>query len=148
MASQLVKQFGPRLLSTATLGKPATEILIGTSTFFRTTTSVVPVRTSVAWIRFPSVGVRHGSTLALNKEGEEKEVKTTSVGGEPEEKAITGYWGIAPSKITKEDGKDWKWTCFKKRNYRAFLATVKDKKPDDAKATKEGVQGDKESGRK
>ncbi|XP_043696182.1 ubiquinol oxidase 2, mitochondrial-like [Telopea speciosissima] len=122
MAGQLVKQFGPRLFSTPTIGEPATEILTGTSTFFRTTTTVVPVRTSVVWIRFPAVGVRHGSTLALNKEGEEKEVKTSSAGGESEEKAITSYWGIAPSKITKEDGTDWKWTCF--RPWETYKANV------------------------
>ncbi|XP_043693953.1 ubiquinol oxidase 2, mitochondrial-like [Telopea speciosissima] len=122
MAGQLVKQFGPRLFSTATLGEPATEILTGTSTLFHTTTKVVPVRTSVAWIRFPTVGVRHGSTLTLNKEGEEKEVKTSSAGGEPEEKGITSYWGIAPSKITKGDGTDWKWTCF--RPWETYKANV------------------------
>ncbi|XP_042490476.1 ubiquinol oxidase 2, mitochondrial-like [Macadamia integrifolia] len=122
-ACQLLKQLGPRLFSTATLSEPATEILrSGTAGFFHTTTTGVPVRTSVAWVRFPVVGVRHGSTMALNKEGEEKEVKTSSAAGEPEEKAIASYWGIAPPKITKEDGTDWKWTCFRPwETYKANL---------------------------
>ncbi|XP_042498513.1 ubiquinol oxidase 2, mitochondrial-like [Macadamia integrifolia] len=116
MASQLLKQLRPRLFSTATLGEPATDILTtGTySNFFHTTTGV-PVRTGMAWVRLPAVGVRHGSTLTSNKEGEEKEVKTSSgsAAGEPKEKAmITSYWGISPSKVTKEDGTPWKWSCF------------------------------------
>ncbi|XP_043696181.1 ubiquinol oxidase 2, mitochondrial-like [Telopea speciosissima] len=123
MAGQLLKQVGPRFFSTATLNEPATEILTGTSSFFHTTTTVMPARTSVAWVRFPAVGVRHGSTLALHKEGEEKEMKTRSAGGEPEEKAITSYWGIAPSKITKEDGTKWKWSCFRPwETYKANLS--------------------------
>ncbi|XP_042508960.1 ubiquinol oxidase 2, mitochondrial-like [Macadamia integrifolia] len=120
MAGQLLKQLGPRLFSTATLGEPATEILTtGTySSFFHTTTTKtgVPGRTSMAWVRFPAVGVRHRSTMAMNKEGEEKEVKTGSgsAGGELEGKAmITSYWGISPSKVTKEDGTEWKWSCFR-----------------------------------
>ncbi|XP_042507715.1 ubiquinol oxidase 2, mitochondrial-like [Macadamia integrifolia] len=120
MAGQLLKQLGPRFFSTVTLGEPATEILTnGTcSSFFHTTTTKtgVPVRTSMASVRFPAVGVRHRSTIAMNKEGEEKEVKTGSgsTGVEPEEKAmITSFWGISPSKVTKEDGTDWKWSCFR-----------------------------------
>ena len=29
-----------------------------------------------------------------------------------ERKAIASYWGINPNKIVKEDGTEWKWSCF------------------------------------
>lgn len=28
-------------------------------------------------------------------------------------KDITSYWGIPPTKLVKEDGTEWKWSCFK-----------------------------------
>lgn len=30
-----------------------------------------------------------------------------------EEKAVASYWGVAPAKLLKEDGTEWKWNCFK-----------------------------------
>ncbi|XP_074591815.1 ubiquinol oxidase 2, mitochondrial-like [Curcuma longa] len=30
-----------------------------------------------------------------------------------EEKAVASYWGVAPAKLIKEDGTEWKWNCFK-----------------------------------
>ncbi|XWS75293.1 hypothetical protein CRYUN_Cryun01aG0073900 [Craigia yunnanensis] len=64
------------------------------------------------WMRAPAVGVRCRSTLALDdKEQEEKQ----AVGGGPakDEKGIVSYWGLEPTKVTKDDGTEWKWICFK-----------------------------------
>lgn len=59
-------------------------------------------------------GVRSESTLALSeKEKIEKKVGLSSAGGNKEEKVIVSYWGIQPSKITKKDGTEWKWNCFR-----------------------------------
>ncbi|KAJ4930460.1 hypothetical protein NE237_014249 [Protea cynaroides] len=113
MAGQRLKQLGPRSFSTAARIEPATELLTRSASLFQKTTTGVPVRTSVAWIRIPALGLRNQSTLALNKEQEGKDVKTSSAGSGPEEKAIASYWGISPPKITKEDGTEWKWSCFR-----------------------------------
>ena len=67
------------------------------------------------WMRAPTVGVRCRSTLALgDKEQEEKQ----ALGGGPskDEKGIVSYWSLQPTKVTKEDGAEWKWTCFKVQN--------------------------------
>ncbi|XP_047324841.1 ubiquinol oxidase 3, mitochondrial-like [Impatiens glandulifera] len=45
-----------------------------------------------------------GGTPADGKDDEQK--KTDG-------KVISSYWGIAPPKMTKEDGSPWKWNCFR-----------------------------------
>ena len=76
------------------------------------------------WVRAPLVhgrgGVRNGSTLALSEKenNEEKKVGSSSesgavAGGNKENKGAVSYWGIQPSKVTKEDGTEWKWNCFR-----------------------------------
>ncbi|KAJ1396871.1 Alternative oxidase [Sesbania bispinosa] len=82
-------------------------------------------------VRGPAVyggGVRNGSTLAVPEE-EEKRVDSSpshnaaSAGGNKEEKGIVSYWGIHPSKITKQDGTEWKWNCFRPwETYKADLS--------------------------
>lgn len=74
------------------------------------------------WVRTPAVHggsiVRNGSTLALSeKENDKHEVNSYSngdaAGGNKEEKRVVSYWGIQPSKVTKPDGTEWKWNCFR-----------------------------------
>jgi ubiquinol oxidase len=73
------------------------------------------------WMRAPAIyggGVRNGSTLTLSEKEkhEEKRIHSSShsaSGGNKEEKGIVSYWGIQPSKITKQDGTEWKWNCFR-----------------------------------
>lgn len=65
------------------------------------------VRTSSAvWMRLAS-----SSSAAARQEevGARKEAETSS----PPTKEITSYWGIPPSRLVKEDGTEWKWSCFK-----------------------------------
>ncbi|KAJ1431167.1 Alternative oxidase [Sesbania bispinosa] len=80
-------------------------------------------------VRGPAVYVRNGSTLAVPEEEEEKRADSSpshnaaSAGGNKEEKGIVSYWGIHPSKITKQDGTEWKWNCFRPwETYKADLS--------------------------
>jgi len=56
-------------------------------------------------------GVRSESTLVLPEK--EKMEKKVGDGGNKEQKGIVSYWGVEPSKITKLDGTEWKWNCFR-----------------------------------
>ncbi|MED6142967.1 Alternative oxidase, mitochondrial precursor [Stylosanthes scabra] len=38
-------------------------------------------------------------------------------------KSIVSYWGIQPSKVTKDDGSQWNWTCF--RPWESYKADIK-----------------------
>lgn len=68
-------------------------------------------------------GVRNGSTFALSEKENHSEKKVESdsssssshsaAGGNKDEKGVMSYWGIQPNKITKEDGSEWKWNCFR-----------------------------------
>ncbi|CAL5359359.1 unnamed protein product [Camellia sinensis] len=65
------------------------------------------------WVRFPVMGVRNCSTVALD-EKKKKQVEMGSAGGvSGGDKAIVSYWGVSPAKVTEEDGTEWRWTCFK-----------------------------------
>ncbi|KAI6706841.1 hypothetical protein NL676_009803 [Syzygium grande] len=46
-----------------------------------------------------------------------------SDGASQGEKAIASYWGVEPSKVTKGDGTEWRWTCFRpSETYKADLS--------------------------
>lgn len=80
--------------------------------------SAGPVRTkTVSWIRAPAIGLRNGSTLALGERAEQphsrEEEAAGSAGAGGEEKGVVSYWGVSPSKVSKEDGTEWKWSCFR-----------------------------------
>ncbi|XP_050375649.1 ubiquinol oxidase 2, mitochondrial-like [Argentina anserina] len=94
---------------------------------------IIPSRDAAAgviWnygsIIYPGQRVRNATTLALgHPEKQEEEAdrsnSTVSVAGhsgskkDDEEKMITSYWGVGPNKITKEDGTEWQWNCFRPR---------------------------------
>jgi hypothetical protein len=47
---------------------------------------------------------------------EMKQTQPVAEGGDKEEKkGIASYWGVPPSRVTKEDGAEWKWNCFRVR---------------------------------
>ncbi|XP_059663110.1 ubiquinol oxidase 2, mitochondrial-like [Cornus florida] len=100
-------QAGPRFFSTATVRSTTNESVTG---FL----NARPERTIVTLFRVPVMGLRNESTMAV---GEEKKAQTgpaaSGTPGGPNDKAIVSYWGIQPQKITKEDGTEWPWTCFK-----------------------------------
>ncbi|XP_031266743.1 ubiquinol oxidase 2, mitochondrial-like [Pistacia vera] len=72
------------------------------------------------------VAVRNRSTLVLGeKEQEEKQQakETAGDGNNDEEKRIVSYWGVEAPKVTKEDGTEWRWSCFRPwETYRADLS--------------------------
>ncbi|GAU15817.1 hypothetical protein TSUD_236330 [Trifolium subterraneum] len=66
--------------------------------------------------------VRNGSTFAANLSDQKEDKKNPpspqgSAGGNKDEKGIMSYWGIQSSKITKQDGTEWKWNCFRHRYF-------------------------------
>ena len=71
------------------------------------------------WVRGSVFGLRHGSTASYSgKDQQQEEVKHSQPvaegGDKAEEKnAIVSYWGVPPSRVTKEDGTEWKWNCFR-----------------------------------
>ncbi|CAK9179422.1 unnamed protein product [Ilex paraguariensis] len=73
--------------------------------------------TSIGWVRFPMLEVRNWSTMASGAVKDEKpgQLASSAAGSEEggSEKAIVSYWGVAPPKISKEDGSPWRWNCFR-----------------------------------
>ncbi|KAK7252556.1 hypothetical protein RIF29_36595 [Crotalaria pallida] len=66
--------------------------------------------------------VRNGSTLAMQEEKENRSAAAAG-GGNKEEKKLMSYWGVEPSKVTKPDGTEWKWNCFRPwETYKADLS--------------------------
>ncbi|XP_010511265.1 PREDICTED: ubiquinol oxidase 1b, mitochondrial-like [Camelina sativa] len=61
-------------------------------------------------------GVRDLSKMTFEKKKTTEE-KGSSGGkddqGNKGEQLIVSYWGVKPMKITKEDGTEWKWSCFR-----------------------------------
>lgn len=53
------------------------------------------------------------STGAAVAGEDEKVVAGSPASGRPEENKGVSYWGIAPSKLAKEDGTEWKWNSFR-----------------------------------
>ncbi|XP_030472090.2 ubiquinol oxidase 2, mitochondrial-like [Syzygium oleosum] len=86
----------------------------------------VPARgAATAWLRAPAIGLRHESTLALGEKEarQDKRGVAGSDGASQGEKAIASYWGVEPSKVTKGDGTEWRWTCFRpSETYKADLS--------------------------
>ncbi|KAM7510672.1 hypothetical protein LguiB_009547 [Lonicera macranthoides] len=62
--------------------------------------------------------VRNWSTLASGVAKEEKPVEHPPGPAAAEDEnnkglGIVSYWGVAPPKVTKEDGSAWRWNCFR-----------------------------------
>ena len=89
-------------------------------------------RTSLGyWVRVPeSTGfnVRNCGTLAVGEKQNEdvKKVESASstgtTAGDKDEKGLVSYWGIEQTKFTKQDGREWKWTCFRVCHAYCFLS--------------------------
>ncbi|KAF8114660.1 hypothetical protein N665_0034s0001 [Sinapis alba] len=135
-ASSLFQAAKPRLFSTATT---STIRSLSNETIHLLRPAVADLASPSGmngWIwttRAPAIGgVRFASTVTLgektttdaNPKKTEKESSSTGgdVGGDKGEKGIASYWGVEPSKITKEDGTEWKWNCFRPwETYKADL---------------------------
>ncbi|TYI53348.1 hypothetical protein E1A91_D12G312200v1 [Gossypium mustelinum] len=80
-------------------------------------------------VKAPAVGlgVRCRSSMAAIGGGDKEKEKKQAVGGgggsAKDDKEIVSYWGLDPTKVSKEDGSPWKWTCFRPWDtYRADLS--------------------------
>ncbi|MBA0744632.1 hypothetical protein Gogos_007247 [Gossypium gossypioides] len=80
-------------------------------------------------VKAPAVGlgVRCRSSMAAIGGGDKEQEKKQAVGGgggsAKDDKEIVSYWGLDPTKVSKEDGSPWKWTCFRPWDtYRADLS--------------------------
>ncbi|KAL2544360.1 Ubiquinol oxidase 1a [Forsythia ovata] len=105
-------------------------VLGGAANFFHGNPAKNSENMVVAWMRLPAVGARNASTVSLGEKQQEDEKKVqggatsgASAGGENNNKGIVSYWGVEPAKITKEDGTEWRWNCFKPwETYKADLS--------------------------
>ncbi|KAF8024366.1 hypothetical protein BT93_F1527 [Corymbia citriodora subsp. variegata] len=79
---------------------------------------------ATTWLRAPAIGMRCESTLALGeKEARPQQQPAEDKRAAAGEKAIASYWGVEPSKVTKGDGTEWRWTCFRpSETYKADLS--------------------------
>ncbi|CAK9149162.1 unnamed protein product [Ilex paraguariensis] len=132
-ARSVMGHVGPRFFSTATVRGGAANGsatgVVGASGLLGVNPFMGSERTTVAWIRFPVMGVRKESTVALGDKDEhpEKQAQTGgasgAAGGGGDDKAIVSYWGVEPAKVTKEDGTEWRWHCFRPwETYQADLS--------------------------
>nr|AEB00555.1 mitochondrial alternative oxidase 1a [Brassica juncea] len=136
VASSLLKAARPRLFSTATTST-IRSISHETSHLLRPAVADLASPSGMSgWIwttRAPAMGgVRFASTVTLGekttttdanpKKAENESSTGGDAGGNKGGKGIASYWGVEPSKITKEDGTEWKWNCFRPwETYKADL---------------------------
>ncbi|CAD5176957.1 unnamed protein product [Musa acuminata subsp. malaccensis] len=97
-AAAALRQLGPRLFSTAAISRSAAG---GT---WEPTLGVSPLALS----RFLSTAASIGGEGADERAG-----AIASASTKREEKALASYWGVAPPRLFKKDGTEWRWTCFK-----------------------------------
>ncbi|KAF5750578.1 mitochondrial alternative oxidase 1 [Tripterygium wilfordii] len=131
----MMSRGGTRLAgsSLSALGQRYFSIVTARSVSHQTASGILnglagaPVRSVTFWARAPVLGLRNGSSMALQGEKTDrvkKEPVAESAGapGGKDEKQIS-YWGIPPEKISKEDGTEWKWNCFRPwETYKADLS--------------------------
>ncbi|GLT57783.1 hypothetical protein SLA2020_307320 [Shorea laevis] len=100
LATSLMAGVGMRYFSPATVRTMSNEAVMTT------------------WIRAPVVGLPNKSTLAVDDKEQQEEkpaVKGLASGGNggKDEKSIVSYWGIESGKVKKDDGTEWRWSCFR-----------------------------------
>ncbi|XP_062120600.1 ubiquinol oxidase 2, mitochondrial-like [Humulus lupulus] len=124
-ATRQLAAVGTRLFSSATARAVANEpaVMKGLIRSLPTGATAWTKNSSAVYLvqrGYGSAASRGASTVAENGEHHEK-VNQVENGAFPEsayvsnndEKGIVSYWGVPPSRLTKEDGTEWKWTCFR-----------------------------------
>lgn len=108
LSSLLLRQLQPGVFPVSKFGNVVTEA-----------SKISGIRGIGINIWNPMPEARNMSAVASNVEKEQK-VSTASTGAAdssngqaPDNTTIVSYWGVAPSKITKEDGSPWRWNCFR-----------------------------------
>ncbi|KFK39524.1 hypothetical protein AALP_AA3G255700 [Arabis alpina] len=128
LASSLIAVAKPRLFTTATT---ASRLLKPTIAAAEVASVSGLTGSNWIWTRAPAIGgVRFASSVTLDvktptPETNPKKTENESTGGDANkgEKGINSYWGVEPNKITKEDGTEWKWNCF--RPWETYEADLK-----------------------
>ncbi|RWW84692.1 hypothetical protein BHE74_00006688 [Ensete ventricosum] len=113
--STVLRHLGLRLFSSAvasrvTASEPAYSLVLS-----RPFVPSAPARppASVLMRLFPVRIASTSAAPALGGRQEGREAKSSPPAAPPSgSKAVASYWGIEGSKITKEDGTPWKWSCF------------------------------------
>ncbi|KAJ8448378.1 hypothetical protein Cgig2_022006 [Carnegiea gigantea] len=111
-ARSMMAMVGPRYFSTTAVRSDQTvamKLLAGHVTGSGSHVRGVP---SAGIFRLPVAGVRYSSTATVADVEEKKPETGSAGGGGPQEKGIVSYWGVQPRKVVKEDGTEWKWSCF------------------------------------
>ncbi|XP_072989069.1 ubiquinol oxidase 1a, mitochondrial-like [Typha latifolia] len=115
--SILLRHLGGRLFSTTTTAVRSAATAEVANYFMYGGSA--PAKGMAMWVRvFP---VRMASTTAspaVSREDKATAAKDATgkdgAGTPPSaKKEIVSYWGIQPSKLVKEDGTEWKWSCFR-----------------------------------
>lgn len=85
---------------------------LGTRGFSTASVNTSEIAQTFARLR-PAFAIRNLST-SVSPNGSPKDEKNNSINSDKSQndKIIPSYWGVAPAKLTKEDGSAWKWNCF------------------------------------
>lgn len=123
LGKSMLAMAGTRFFSSATTRAMANDAVVTNVTKAGTLNPLMGSGVNPIWTRTTSVywtrkgfSIRNESTVAISEKDNEQEKQTeASAGGQnnKDEKRVVSYWGVTPNKITKEDGTDWKWTCFR-----------------------------------
>ena len=118
---------GSRFFSASTTGAVSNgSVLAAVTKGLSSTGAAAWTKTSaVYWVQRGYGGARNGSTVALGDGEHQKEKQaengavsaSAGVTSNKDEKRVISYWGVPPSRLTKEDGTEWKWNCFRVSNY-------------------------------
>ncbi|KAK4368827.1 hypothetical protein RND71_012619 [Anisodus tanguticus] len=121
MTRVVMGHMGPRYFSTTIIRNDAGTGVTGAGLLhgFPASSSEKGVVTRAR--HFSVMGSRSASTMALNDKQQEKDsdkkvengAAAASGGDGGDEKSVVSYWGVQPSKVTKPDGTEWKWNCFR-----------------------------------
>jgi ubiquinol oxidase len=92
-----LRHLGPRLFAAS---EPAVPGL--------TARSLMPAAVRIIPARMASTAAEAAKEGAGARDGTDHKPE-----GGQSKKVIVSYWGIDPPKLVKEDGTEWRWTCFR-----------------------------------
>ncbi|KAI0488391.1 hypothetical protein KFK09_028222 [Dendrobium nobile] len=112
----LVRQLGLRMFSTsssavavvrAVSGAQFNDLLFGSRSSSAASETIVrflPVRMASTSAATASVG---------GNDDESSKGKASAAANPSDSNQMTSYWGVAPRRLFKEDGSEWRWSCFR-----------------------------------
>ncbi|TVU32298.1 hypothetical protein EJB05_24023, partial [Eragrostis curvula] len=106
----------------AAVGSAAALKHLGTTRLFQTRSAAgsgFPATFAAVAVRSPTVPApwmactRSASTAAAPPAADGSLGAAAPAAGDKKEKEAASYWGVAPTRVVKEDGTEWKGTCFR-----------------------------------